>query len=254
MANGSSISPFFMKGALIELSDRFIGSVPNIIVFQYNPETITRTLEAWAPPDESATAGGAGSAKPGTAQPSDPPEKFTFVLQLDASDALERPELHPVEFVAGVGARIAAIEMLLYPKKENLMGGLRSLPADALGGGAGPIQKVFDKIKEAAGIKPERLGPPIVLFAWGADRILPVRLVSLAIEEQAYSRLLSPIRAKLSLEMKVLSPDEIKDASSSEFSKKMAIHAFNYTLMRKRILATSNIAGNVESILAMLPF
>src|SRR5688500_2776916 len=110
--------PKLLKGALIEFSERFLGPVPNVIVFQYNPETITRTLEVWTPGGATATANDTGGSQniSQTAQPHDPPESFNLVLELDAADALGDPGSHPVAFVSGVADRIAALELLLYPQ------------------------------------------------------------------------------------------------------------------------------------------
>ena len=84
-------SPKLLKGALVEFSERFIGPIPNIIIFQYNPETLSRTLEVWSPPEtkEEAETPGVPKKSASTAQPSDPPETFTVTLELDAADDLE---------------------------------------------------------------------------------------------------------------------------------------------------------------------
>lgn len=111
MPTGYSQSPKLLKGALVELSEPFLGPIPNVIVFQYNPETLTRELMPWAPPTE---AEGTEPPTSGTAQPFDPTETFSLALELDAADALEEPESHPVAVLAGVADRIAALEMLLY--------------------------------------------------------------------------------------------------------------------------------------------
>ena len=46
---------------------------------------------------------------------------------------------------------------------------------------------------------------PFILFVWGPQRVLPVRLTSLSITEEAYDPLLNPIRAKAELSLNVLS-------------------------------------------------
>ena len=33
-----------MRGALIEYSGQFLGPIPNIVIFQFNPETLSRTI------------------------------------------------------------------------------------------------------------------------------------------------------------------------------------------------------------------
>src|SRR5690349_14989379 len=119
-----SRSPKLLKGALIEFSERFIGPIPNVIVFQYNPESMTRTLEVWSQGGNGSGESTASADTSHTAQPMDPPETFTLALELDATDALEKPESHPVAFISGVADRIAAMEMLLYPQGDSLLGGL----------------------------------------------------------------------------------------------------------------------------------
>src|SRR4030095_3194379 len=156
--------PLLLKGALIEFSERFLGPVPNVIIFQYNPETMTRTLEVWTPGGGATTTGndttGTHNASQ-TAQPHDPPESFTLALELDAADALEEPEKHPIAFLSGVADRIAAMEMFLYPQEGSLFGGL-------VGGVKPPVP--------SGGVKPVPRGSvQVVLFVWGPGRTGPVR-------------------------------------------------------------------------------
>src|SRR6185503_14777921 len=104
MADGYSRSPLLLKGALVELAEPFLGPIPNIILFQYNPESMTRTMTPWAPSESED-----GQASDGTAQPFDPGESFDLTLELDATDALEEPTTHPVAVISGVADRIAAL-------------------------------------------------------------------------------------------------------------------------------------------------
>lgn len=251
MTDGYSRSPRLLKGALIEFSSRFLGPVPNIIIFQYNPETLSRSLNPWAPPRRSASGSeseereresgdteSAGSDGTSTAQPYDPRETFTLSLDLDATDAWEAPESHPVAAVTGVADRIAALEMLLYPDKEG---------NDLLGA-------IGDLLSFTSEDDPEpRYSVPILLFVWGTGRIVPVRITSFSVEEQAFSTFLYPIRAKVSLGLKVLTPNDLKDHPDT-FSKELAITSYDYTFAQKNLLSTANLANSVESILGMLPF
>ena len=51
---GYSRNPKLLKGALIsQFSAPMLVPIPNIIVFQFNPESMTRTVAAWAPPDKT---------------------------------------------------------------------------------------------------------------------------------------------------------------------------------------------------------
>ena len=46
---------------------------------------------------------------------------------------------------------------------------------------------------------------PFTLFIWGAKRVLPVRLTEFRVTEEAHDTNLNPIRAKVSLGLRVLS-------------------------------------------------
>ncbi|MEM1319233.1 MAG: hypothetical protein AAGG75_03200 [Bacteroidota bacterium] len=228
---------------MIEFSERFLGPIPNVIVFQYNPETMTRTLEVWQP---SAPTGQSSDVS-STAQPEDPPETFTLGLELDATDALEFPDSHPVANLVGVADRISAMEMLLYPQEESLLGGLLGSVTGSLGVGGGSLG-----IGGGGAAPVPRGSVPVVLFAFGPGRIIPVRLTSFSVEEQAYSPTLYPIRAKVNIGLKVLTKKDF--CSTDKFSEKLAVLAYEYTRKQKQVLAAANLANSIESILAMLPF
>ena len=84
---GYSRSPKIAKGALVQLLQDIIGVIPNIIVFQYNPTTLTRQLTPWDPLAVDQTQRG-GQAP--TVQPFDVQETFSsFKIELDATDDLE---------------------------------------------------------------------------------------------------------------------------------------------------------------------
>src|SRR5688500_16341146 len=115
---GYSRSPKILKGALIQFSSAMILPIPNVIIFQYNPESLTRTLTGYSPESSSSPAGKLAdlATKPAdNTQPPDPAEAFNLQLYLDATDALEHPATHPVAVLTGVADRLAALEMLLYP-------------------------------------------------------------------------------------------------------------------------------------------
>ncbi|MBN1875044.1 MAG: hypothetical protein JXA33_12500 [Anaerolineae bacterium] len=234
MATGYTRSPKLLKGALVELSEPFLGPVPNVIVFQYNPETMTREFTPWSAEGED---GRWGVENP-SAQPFDPNEKFTLTLEFDAADGLEFPQSHPVTAISGIADRLAALEMLLYPVQDK--GGLLDEAFATLGG----------TIKAMP-----RGSVPVVLFVWGPGRILPVRLTSFSVEEQAFSPTLYPIQAKVTVGMQVLIPESFKKLDKAlSASEKLAIAAYKYTRGQKEVLARANLANNVESILGLLPF
>ncbi len=250
MHTGYSRSPKLLKGALIQFSAPLLIPIPNLIIFQYNPETMSRNLTPWAPPpakDETAKAPDQKQEDP-RAQPYDPSETFNLSLELDAADALEEPGNHPVAVISGVADRIAAMEMLCYPPGESALGGLLNVSVSVSIGAGG--------ISASAGAKVDKVPQttvPVVLFFWGPGRIVPVRITSFSVDEQAYSPILYPIRAKVTLGLKVLDANAF-DPKDTSLTVKIAKACYTFTRAQKEALALANIANSVESIMGMLPF
>jgi hypothetical protein len=260
MANGYTRSPKLLKGALIQFSAPMLIPIPNIIIFQYNPESMTRTLTPWAPAARQVTYDDQGNATTAAlsgeqlnqlSQPFDPTETFSLTLELDAADALESPGSHPVAVLAGVADRISAMEMLCYPPGQSALGGLLNVSVSVSIGGGG----VSAGGAAAADVVPRR-DVPIVLFFWGPGRIVPVRLTSFAVEEQAYSPLLYPIRAKVTIGLKVLDQNHLQNVAgdtSQSAIVEVAKACYTFTRAQKEALALANLANSVESIIGMLP-
>ncbi len=257
---GYSRSPRLLKGALIQFSAPMLIPIPNIIIFQYNPETMTRTLVPWQPAQPQVEYNDDGTVKSSAltgeqrnqlSQPFDPQETFSLTLELDAADALEHPSMHPVATIAGVADRISAMELLCYPPGAGALGGLLNVSVSVSIGAGG----ISASVGAAADVV-ERKQVPIVLFFWGPGRIVPVRITSFSVEEQQYSPLLYPIRAKVSIGLRVLDENDLvnvegdtKDAAIVEIAKA----CYKFTQAQKEALAMANLANSVESIIGMLP-
>lgn len=235
-----------LKGALVSFMPTFIGSLPNVIVFQYNPESLTHTWTPPAPPANANRAGGNPMAASGV-----PGETFSLKLVLDAKDMIADGDANPVAAglatVSGVYTRLAAIEMLLYPSGAFAGSGLlgtvsASISAAGLslsaGGSAG-----------AAAVK--RSEVPTVLFVWGPQRILPVRVTALSVTETLYDGMLNPTHAEASLTLKVLTPDELAAATGT--LKEVAKVAYTYSQGLRQVQATANLGDAAASIIGMLP-
>jgi hypothetical protein len=204
-------SPRLVKGAIIGL-DQF-NPLASIIVFQYNPETMTRSLE---PRTTGGTDGGDKSEALRLTGP--PKETITISIELDAVDQLESGD--PQAMSAGVYPALSALEMLLYPKSVKVI-------SDAILAQAGNIEI----------IPPEA---PLTLFIWGPQRVLPVRITSFSITEQAYDTALNPIQAKVDLSMYVLSYADLK-ITNPGYSLFLAYQ------VAKEVMATSNVSS-IQSI------
>ncbi|MFN7883150.1 MAG: hypothetical protein ACK5PF_09080 [bacterium] len=265
---GYSRAPKLLKGALIYFGAPMLIPIPNIIIFQYNPQTMTRTLTPWQPPQRSVNWGENDTVNSATplealtrdqrvslSQPYDPAESFSLQLELDAADALERPETHPVAVATGVADRLAAIEMLMYPPGDSLLGGLLGTVSGSVSFSGGGLSGSFGA-DSAAATQIERKPVPIVLFFWGPGRIVPVRITSLQVEEQQYSPLLYPLRAKATLGVRVLDLDDLVRVSgdpATGAAVEMAKACYLFTRGQKEALALANLANSVESIIGMLP-
>lgn len=244
MPNGYSRSPKLVNGAIIQFSSPLFVPVPNIIPFQYNPETMSRSLSPWAPPTKEDVKNDP-KVEDNLAQPYAPIESFTLALELDAVDDLENAAAHPSTVVSGIADRIAALEMLLYPAVDDVLLNTASntiVPANS------PTAAQSPSVVQA-----KRYQVPIILFFFGPGRIVPVRITTFSVDEQAYSPLLYPLRAKVSLGLKVLDASSLTDDGSAVY--KLAIGCYNYTLQQKRALATANLAENaIDGVTSMLPF
>ena len=171
-------SPQVQKGAIIGL-DPF-NPLASVIVFQYNPDTLTRTLTAQA-------TGGTPNSGEALRLKGPPQESITVNIEIDAADQLERADALATSL--GVHPTLASLEMLLYPKSALVI-------ANEVLAAAGVIEV----------IPPEA---PLTLFIWGIKRVVPVRLTTFSITEEAFDTGLNPIRAKVSLGLRVLNYQDL---------------------------------------------
>jgi hypothetical protein len=217
------MSGFLMRGALIEYGSDFMGPIPNVVIFQFNPETLTRTVQI--PPRPTS-----GTARE-TTQAGEPAiEKITLKASFSAAD--EFGENKVLARLFGVGTRLAALEKMVYPSND-LLGAIGD--ALGLGGDSDPRQPM------------PREKFPRILFIWGIYRVLPVVLESMSITEQQYDFLLNPVQAEVSITMAV----NANDACSNDDVAKGAIL---YSNMAKDAQAMANLANTAEQIVELIPF
>lgn len=218
----------FMKGALIQFMPTILIPLPNVIIFQVNPETIEH---GWTQADTGSSGKGAAQSNP-QAIPGMPGESFSFSLVMDANDQLA--EGNPIAMLSGVHTRLAALEMLLFPADLS----------DSLIGSS----------SEGDGKSVPQLILPTALFVWGPARILPVRLTSLSITEKLYDGLLNPIHAEAKIGLRVLTSDELAAAKKTDDPlAELASMAYDYSHGLRKGFAIANLANAVESIVGMLP-
>ncbi len=237
-----------MKGALVEFMPTFLGSLPNIIVFQINPETM---VHRWSP---AAAPTGEEAGQDPLAVRGLPGETFSFTLMLDSNeDIIDRKAVSgTIAQATGVYSRLATVEMLLYPTQAFSSGLLGSVSASlSVGGlslsGGGSGGGGADRSVPASQV-------PIVLFVWGIERVVPVRVTSLNVTERLYDSLLNPTHAEAQIEMRVLTQEELESmAQSSSLMARMAKFAYTYTLGLRQALAVANLGNAAEAAIEALP-
>ena len=175
-------SPRLMKGGLV-LVDPSSQLPRRIIVLQYNPDTLTRTL---AP---QAVSGESGDRSTPLRLKAPPTETIKLDAEIDATDQLEFPDLHPAAVQSGIHRELAALETIVYPPSERLLAN--------------------NALANAGTLEIAPIEAPLTLFVWSKLRIVPVRINDFTITEEAFDPSLNPIRAKVSLGMRVLNVNDL---------------------------------------------
>jgi hypothetical protein len=175
-------SPRLVKGGIV-LLDAASGRLLTIIPLQYNPDTLTRSLQVKAAGadsgDRSAALRLAGAAV----------ETIRLEAVLDAVDQLEFPDSNPHTVQHGIHPQLAVLEALAYPPSAAMLAN--------------------DRLAASGTLEVLPIEAPLALFVWSRSRIVPVRLTELSITEEAFDPALNPIRAKVDLNLRVLSVDDL---------------------------------------------
>ncbi len=175
-------SPRLLKGGIV-LLDANTGVVQRIISLQYNPDTLTRTLQM-------QSAGGESQNRAEALRVTGPPqETYKLEAEIDAADQLEFPDQNATVKQYGIYPQLAALEMIVYPDSNQLIANNRMAASGTLE--IVPVES------------------PLTLFVWSKSRVLPVRLTEFSITEEAFDPNLNPIRAKVSLGMRVLNVNDL---------------------------------------------
>jgi hypothetical protein len=173
-------SPKLLKGGLV-LLDPATSAVLRVINLQYNPDTLTRTLQA-------QTAGANDNDRAEPLRFKGPPvETLKLDAEIDATDQLEKADANAERY--GILPQLAVLEALVYPTSDQLVESNRLADSGALE--IAPVQA------------------PLCLFVWSEKRIVPVRVTDFSITEEAFDPNLNPIRAKVSLGLRVLSTTDL---------------------------------------------
>jgi hypothetical protein len=176
-------SPRLLKGGLVLLDPNSFAVLPNgVIVMQYNPDTLTRTLKI-----KGAEEGGDRSEALRLTGP--PVETIKLDAEIDATDQLENPDQKQATVEFGIAPQLAALETLVYPASAALQNNFA--------------------LSQQGTLEIMPIMAPMSLFVWSAARIVPVRLTDFSITEEAFDPRLNPLRAKVGLGLRVLSIDDL---------------------------------------------
>jgi hypothetical protein len=174
-----NISPILLKGAIVSL-DPNIGTPLGTISFQYNPDEVTRSLKPQSVGDEPDRTEIFRLKGP-------PIETIKCTIEIDATDLLAASDPNTLEY--GIQPQLSALELLVYPSTAVLnanealsfLGTIEILPMESA----------------------------LTLFVWSRTRVTPVLITDLDITEEAFDPQLNPIRAKVSLGMRVLNVNDV---------------------------------------------
>lgn len=233
------------KAALVEFLPT-TPPVPVVTVFQYNPENMVHTWSQPEPPGRRGVESGNPMAVPGP-----PGESFQFTIFLNADDDIVSgiPALELAAKRSGVGARLAALEMLLYPGGGTMAAGATASAAKGL---LGTVSSGLGL--PASTWKLPNSTVPVVLFYWNSNRVVPVRVTTLSITETLYDEDLNPRHAQAQLSLRVLSPAELAAANPAPgTAADLAVVAYNSTLATRRLWAAANAASPAGSVVSRLP-
>lgn len=176
-------SPRLVRGGIVTM-DVDTSAVRSVIALQYNPDSLSRTLQIQSLP------GGQDGVRVDALRLRGPAiETIKVEAELDATDQLEFPRNNPNAVQYGLHPQLAQLEMLVNPTVETLL-------ADNNMANAGTLEII-------------PLEQPLTLFVWSKSRVVPVRLTEFSVTEEAFDPNLNPIRAKVSLGLRVLNVDDL---------------------------------------------
>lgn len=203
-------SPRLVKGGIV-LINAETSKVERVIRLQYNPDTLTRTLQIKG-------AGGEGGDRSEALRLTGPPaETIKLDAEIDATDQLEFPDQNRNAGEFGIHPQLAALETIVYPSSSRLQDNNRSARSGTL------------EIIPAESL--------LTLFVWSKNRILPVRLTDLSITEEQFDTQLNPLRAKVSIGMRVLNVNDL------DFDHKGASLYMAYQQQKERLAGKNQRDG-----------
>ncbi|WP_420124756.1 hypothetical protein [Nakamurella sp.] len=182
MTSGFPGSPRTVRAGLVML-DAKSGALQRVIVLQYTPDALSRTLQA------QGASGDAGDRLDALRLKAQPVETIKIDAEIDAADQLETPDQHDRTVRLGINPELSTLETAIFPRADAVQANITLAGTGALE--ITPVQA------------------PLALFVWSENRIVPVRITDLSVTEEAFDPNLNPLRAKVSLSLRVLTVNDL---------------------------------------------
>lgn len=180
--SGFQGTPRVLRGAFVTL-DAERSTVQRILPFQYNPDTLTRSLQA------RGVSGEGGDRLEAQRLTGPPVETIRLEAEIDATDLLEFPNENPDAVDHGIHPHLAALETLIYPRSEELISN--------------------DKLASFGTLEIAPSEAPLTVFVWGKNRVVPILITDFSITEEAFDTQLNATRSRVSLTLRVLSVNDL---------------------------------------------
>lgn len=175
-------TPHILKGGIVLINPE-TSAIERIITLQYNPDTLTRSFQI------KGVGGEGGNHSEALRLTGPPVETIKLEAEIDATDQLELAQRGSSITQVGIHPQLAALETIIYPKSAQI--------------------QLNNTLAQIGTIEIVPMETALTLFIWNANRIVPVRLTEFSITEEAFDVNLNPIRAKVSLGMRVLSVEDL---------------------------------------------
>jgi hypothetical protein len=189
-SSASPRSPRTLRAGLV-LLDPDTMALLRLITLQYNPDSLSRTLQIQGVGQEGGDHVEALRLK------GPPAESIKLEAEIDAADQLEIPSKNPLATALGIYPQIAALESMVYPSSATV---IANMVLATVG-----VMEIIP------------MQSPLTIFVWSRNRVLPVRITELSVTEEAFDPNLNPLRAKVSLGMRVLSAGDLGFTSPASF-------------------------------------
>ena len=207
-------APRLLKAGLV-LVNAETSAVEKVIALQYNPQSLSRKLQV----QDVVSDGGDRSQAMRLKGP--PIETLNIEAIIDATDQLEFPDEYSDTVELGIHPQLAAIETIVYPTSAQL--------------------QANDSLARSGTLEIAPMETPVALFIWSRSRVLPVRFTDFSVTEEAFDPALNPIRARVSLGMRVLTVDDLG------FGHRGGSLFMSY-LQRKEGLAEKGLGGVITTL------